>query len=345
MDSALSRVTDSCHQCTSLRNAPRTVDPQSASDPPAVVGTSFAADVLKRSKQLILVLRECVTSYTATCFLDDERRDILRDALIRLCVGLRPLDGPPAVIRTDSAPGFAALRDDSHLSQLRLSIELGHTKNPNKNPVAEKAIRELEDEILRHEPTGGTITPLTLSLVTARLNSRLRSLGLSAREMWTQRDQFTHSQIPLSDADLIFTQHEQRLANHPHSERSKAPSSMIPADADLKVGDLVYLRSDRNKTTARPRYLVASVDGDWCNIRKFVGAQLRKSSYRVKMSQCLKVPVPLPPMSRSPQISEDEEPDSPDTQPDVPPELSSPPDSEVPCIPLHEPPTPPLLSC
>ena len=341
MDSALSRVTDSCHQCTSLRNAPRTVDPQSASDPPAVVGTSFAADVLKRSKQLILVLRECVTSYTATCFLDDERRDTLRDALIRLCVGLRPLDGPPAVIRTDSAPGFAALRDDSHLSQLRLSLELGHTKNPNKNPVAEKAIRELEDEILRHEPTGGTITLLTLSLVTARLNSRLRSRGLSAREMWTQRDQFTHSQIPLSDADLISTQHEQRLANHPHSERSKAPSGMMPADADLKVGDLVYLRSDRNKTTARPRYLVASVDSGWCNIRKFVGAQLRKSSYRVKMSQCLKVPVPLPPMPRSPQISEDEEPDSPDIQPDVPPELSSPPDSEVPCIPLHEPPTTP----
>ena len=66
MDSALQRVTDGFHQCTSLRNAPRTVDPQSTSDPPAVVGTSFAADVIKRSKQLILVLRECVTSYTAS---------------------------------------------------------------------------------------------------------------------------------------------------------------------------------------------------------------------------------------------------------------------------------------
>ena len=198
-----------------------------------------------------------------------------------------------AVIRTDPAPGFASLQDDAQLTRFHLSIEVGHAKKTNKNPVAEKAIRELEDEILRHEPSGGPLTSLTLSLATARLNSRLRSRGLSAREMWTQRDQFTHNQIPLSDADLISTQHEQRLSNHPHSERSKAPSRVLPNDDPLAVGDLVYLRSDRTKSSARPRYLVTSVDGSWCNIRKFIGSQLRKSSYRVKTSQCMRVPVPL----------------------------------------------------
>ena len=345
MDSSITRVTDSCHQCASLRNAPHTVVPQTTSEPPAVVGTSFAADVVKRSKQLILVLRESVTSYTVTCFIEDERRDTLRDALIRLCVELRPLDGPPAVIRTDPAPGFASLQDDAQLTRFHLSIEVGHAKNPNKNPVAEKAIRELEDEILRHEPSGGPLTSLTLSLATARLNSRLRSRGLSAREMWTQRDQFTHNQIPLSDADLISTQHEQRLSNHPHSERSKAPSRVLPNDDPLAVGDLVYLRSDRTKSSARPRYLVTSVDGSWCNIRKFIGSQLRKSSYRVKTSQCMRVPVPLlaPPPR---QMSDEDETDllPPDSCQDIPPELSLPPGPDVPCIPLHEPShTAPLL--
>ena len=60
-------------------------------------------------------------------------------------------------------------------------------------------MRELEDELVCHEPHGDPITPLTLSIVTARLNSRLRSQNLSARELWTQRDQFSNVQIPLSD--------------------------------------------------------------------------------------------------------------------------------------------------
>ena len=63
------------------------------------------------------------------------------------------------------------------------------TKNVDKNPVAEKAIRELEEELLRHDPLGGSVTSLTLSAATALLNSRLRSRGLTAREMLTQRDQ------------------------------------------------------------------------------------------------------------------------------------------------------------
>ena len=34
MDSSITRVTDSCHQCASLRNAPHTVVPQTTSEPP-----------------------------------------------------------------------------------------------------------------------------------------------------------------------------------------------------------------------------------------------------------------------------------------------------------------------
>ena len=122
-----------------------------------MVGISYAADVIKREKQLILVLRECVTSYTASCLIDDERRDTLRDSLVKLCIGLRPLDGPPACfIRTDPAPGFAALVKDALLSTYRLTIELGRVKNVNKNLVAEKAVCELEHELLHQQPTGRT---------------------------------------------------------------------------------------------------------------------------------------------------------------------------------------------
>ncbi|XP_063966698.1 uncharacterized protein LOC135156869 [Lytechinus pictus] len=191
--------------------------------------------------------------------------------------------------------GFSALQHDESLRSQGITLEIGRAKNINKNPVAEKAVRELEDELLRDDPRGGPVTPLALALATARLNSRIRGVGLSARELWTQRDQFTSEQIPLRDMDVITNQHEKRLSNHGPSMESKAPKRLSSMGESLvHVGDLVYLRSDRTKTQARPRYLVCSVDNDWCNIRKFVGSQLRSTSYRVRRSDCLKVPPGIP---------------------------------------------------
>ena len=52
----------------------------------------------------------------------------------------------------------------------RISLEIGNHKNRNKNPVAKRAVQELEDEILRREPNCRSITPLFLAIVTAGLN-------------------------------------------------------------------------------------------------------------------------------------------------------------------------------
>ena len=76
---------------------------------------------------------------------------------------MHPLHGPPAVIRIDPVPGFTALRNYETLKSLRLSLEIGRVKNPNKNPVVEKAILELEEELLKQEPTGGPVSQLVLS--------------------------------------------------------------------------------------------------------------------------------------------------------------------------------------
>ncbi|XP_078384150.1 LOW QUALITY PROTEIN: uncharacterized protein LOC144666624 [Oculina patagonica] len=338
LDKAIERVSLGCHSCAALRHAPHAVIEQSTSDPPAAVGVSFAADILKQSRQLILVLRECVTSYTSTLLVVDEKHGTLRDGLIQLCVGLRPLDGPNAVIRCDPAPAFRALVSDQLLLQHKISLEIGRVKNQNKNPVAEKAIQELEHELLRLQPEGGPVSPRTLSVATANLNSRIRSRGLSAREMWTQRHQFTNSQIPLTNHALIREQHLQRLENHPHSETSKAPRVVFRSSPSISVGDLVYLYCDRNKSKSRDRYLVVLVDREWCNVRNFVGSQLRNVSYRVKKNECYKV---APFSVHTPRYLNDE--DSSDCDPDVvesqplpppapgiPIEISSPPSASVP---------------
>ena len=128
--------------------------------------------------------------------LDDESRDSIRSGLLRLCLELRPLSGSPSVIRVDPAPGFASLCGDEFLRRYGLAVEVGRVKNPNKNPVAEKCIAELGNEVLRICPEVGTITPLSLAVATANLNTHIRNRVLSAHKMWLQRDQFTNAQNP-----------------------------------------------------------------------------------------------------------------------------------------------------
>ena len=84
MNDAISRVTSACHTCASLLSFPPSLVSQSSGDPPEVVGVS--ADVIKCHRQSILVLRECTTSFTASCLIPDERHDTLRDALTRLII-------------------------------------------------------------------------------------------------------------------------------------------------------------------------------------------------------------------------------------------------------------------
>ena len=290
MDSVLELVASRCHVCASLRKIPKSLIPESTSSPPGSVGSNFAADVLSRERQKILLIREYVSSLTRTVILPSEKHEDLRLALVTLIHDIIPMEGPHAIVRTDNAPGFQSLVNDKFLDDHRIHVDLGRVKNKNRNPVAEKAIQELEHEILRVTNTPGPVTPLILSKVTSSLNSRIRTDGLSAREIFFQRDQFTNDQIPLSDRDLIMAKHKRSIDNHHHSELSKSGGASVLPEADVSVGDLVYLYSDRDKNVPRNRYLVTSLDEKWCYLRKFVGETLRANTYKVKRCEVYKVP-------------------------------------------------------
>ena len=146
-------------------------------------------------------------------------------------------------------------------------------------------------ERLRYDPEGGPISALGLSIVVARLNSRHRRTGLSSRELWTQRFQFTHDLLPVFDRDVIIQQHKSRLANHPSSEKCKAKSEVDMSRDSVCVGDLVYLYSDKSKLKARSRYLVVSCEGDCCFVQQFAGSQVRASYHKVKRNKCYCGPV------------------------------------------------------
>ena len=95
------RVCDACHTCASLRKLPKPLIKHNSESPPYRVGVSFAADVLNRYKQAILILRETTTSFTSALIIPDEKSATLRDNLARLCAALRPTSVPHETIRVD----------------------------------------------------------------------------------------------------------------------------------------------------------------------------------------------------------------------------------------------------
>ena len=94
------------------------------------------------------------------------------------------------------------------------------------------------------------MTDVTLALATANMNSCIRSDGLSAREVWTQRDQLTGQQLPIVDCQIILSQHFSHQQNHTPSAKSKACGRTKVPSAAVSVGDLVFLKGDKDKPNA-----------------------------------------------------------------------------------------------
>ena len=267
VDKAIDSVSSACHTCQSLKAIPSHLQPQSSTDPPQAIGVSFAADVCRRYCQLILVLRETVSSYTLTSIVQSEKRDDLRNH-------------GGVTIRADPAPGFCAFVNDKSLLSHGITLEVGRVKNANKNPVAERTVEELGMELLHLSPEGGPTSAVSLALATANMNSRIRRDGLSAHEVWTQRDQLTGEQLPIVDHQLILSQNFSRKLNHLPSAKSKARGRSTPSTAAISVGDLVFLKGDKDKLKARDKYLVTAINENLtCQLRKFTTSQFRSKVY------------------------------------------------------------------
>ena len=294
IDKAISEVTKACHQCASIKDIPQAMIKQSTDHPPSSVGIKYAADVIRRCGQKILTIRESVSSYTLAEIIKDETSKSVAESLVRQCQTLRPSPITNITIRVDPAPAnvslFKNVSNDSMLGKHNITLELGRFLNKNKNAVVDKCIKEIHHELSIIKPEGGPITNSNLSEAIASLNSRYRRTGLSAHEIWTQRDQITGDQLPMSDLNLIIEQNQQRIANHEHSQKSKAHNKPFHPRPNLKVGSLVYLYTDRDKTKARPRYLVTSLSGDWCKLRRFTTTLIGIREYDARIEECYQVP-------------------------------------------------------
>lgn len=310
-DRAISDVSDSCHTCVSLQKMPNTYLEQSTTAP-AFIGSHFGADVLKRANQNILVVRENVSSFTTTKFIANEQANTLKEGLLILCSQLCSYSGPPVCIRVDPAPGWRSLVMSKVLEKLGIQLEMGSEKNKNKNAIADRAISELHAEINRIDPNGGEITEVTLAKAVCNLNDRVRNNALSAREIWTKRDQFTGKQLPIIDEKIVKKKYEDRMKSHKASAKYQARGKTQARYPAVSVGDLVYINSDRSKLQPREKYIVVqpkeeiTIPNTVC-VQKFVGAQIRSRIYPVNAADIIKVPVNLPALPDQASGSEEED--------------------------------------
>jgi hypothetical protein len=293
VDTEIKSNTAACAQCASLKQLPKEVVNFSTSVPPTSPGSFFACDILCRSRQKIMVIRDSFSSFTTAKLIPNEQSDTLRNAILESTAELKPDNG--ACIRVDGATAMQSLVTDSILAKHGLTIEVGRLKNKNKNPIADKAIQELEHELKKAYPNGGPVSSSSLALVVATLNTRVRNRGLSAKEILTQRDHITGEQLNLIDADLSEQQHELRSSNHTTSAHSKAPRGKAASMLHVSPGNLVYLKCDGTKHTVRDRYIVMSLDGEFAIIKKLVGSQFRSREYKVKASEMYLVPCAISP--------------------------------------------------
>ena len=103
----IEEISDNCHQCATVRKLPKVLLDDTTSKPRGIA-TDFAADVIERETQKILVVREKLSQFTRGTIIPNQQKDTLRSALLSMVVDLIPDTG--AEIRVDGATAFQALQ-------------------------------------------------------------------------------------------------------------------------------------------------------------------------------------------------------------------------------------------
>ena len=277
----ISNVVDHCEFCNSIKCVPAEIFDQSLTLSQSAPGCVFFADVLRRCRQKICVVRDVHSSYTTASIIPDETGSSLKTALLMNTAFLR---GPKCVLRIDTATGFQSIRHDTSLQEYGIDLDFGYTKNKNSNCVVDKGIQELEAEFLKIGCSNVPISDVQLHAALDVLNSRVRNRGLSAKEIVFQRDQHSLEQLGFNDKDLAEQQNNIRLQNHPSSAQSKAPGKGKASVTNSAVGSLVFIKDERDKNKVRDRYIIVAVDKGYATVQKLTDKFMSKK-YTVPLNR------------------------------------------------------------
>ena len=238
-DAVITHVCNQCPQCSSIARLPKELEDFTTSEVPVALGSQFACDVLCRAGQRMFLLRDTFSCYTVTRLIPNEQSLAVKAALIETTAELISPSG--CVVRVDGSTALQSLVTDAELKNMGILVDVGRLKNCNKNPIAEKAIQELEQELRKAHPDGRSVMQAELAGITAMLNGRVRNHGLSSKEIVFQRDYHTGEQLNLMNTHLAQSQYQKRISNHEPSACSQAKTKSPITQIGLSVGDLIYI--------------------------------------------------------------------------------------------------------
>ena len=312
----LEEISANCLHCQSMRLLPKVLIP--SQEPTInVFASRFSADVLERASQRVMVVREELTQMICTDIITDQTAVSLKESLIKLVTPFTSDQG--TIVRTDGAAAFSRLANEAQdpddvLHRAGIKIEVGRVTNKNKNSQAENAIKLLEKEILRYQPGLNQISSNDLVLITRQLNLRPNKSGFSPRELLLKRSWTNNSQLNLDDEALASTLKENRTTQNRHQETHLLNKGHQEAKReDVKIGDLVFLRTNPDKHKVRDLFTVVGTDGgDLLSIKKTEG-QFRSNSIKVRYQEIVKVNAP----SNSIEIDQSENDDLDQSEHDV----------------------------
>ena len=258
LDKHLDEIYRACYKCQVLQKMPREMTTQMTRTEVSRPQEYFHADVIKRSCQIILTVKDHFSSLQDAMLLESEQSKDLKKGLIRLTSAMRR---PGTItIGIDNAPGFKALKEDSDLKHLEMNLHFKEDFNNNYNAVVDRGCQELEEELKRISPEAQKITEAELAKAVLNLNTKLRRRGnISAIEIHTARDLFTGENLKLSDQDL---REEQVKARTKSTEKTATPISPI------LTGDTVVVKNSNDKHKARDMFIVTAKDGDKVKAQK-----------------------------------------------------------------------------
>ena len=283
----LEKLYDECSLCNSMKRLPKQENFTTTTNA-AMPGTHFVADVMRRSKQKVLVIRDQFSSYTLAQFIDTENHQDLQNALIKMVTPIRANDS--VIIRTDQATGFQKLKANKSLEDINISLELSDDYSKNGTAVVDKGIQELEREITILHPKESPIDDIILSKALMNLNDRLRRNGnLSAKNILFARDEKLKENLTIDDKILAADQLQARKTT-----KHKEPN--VHDQQCFSIGDSVMLKENPKKHNVRDKFLVTNVHQGKVSMQKITNhlvrngqSQLRSKQYNVTNNKLFRV--------------------------------------------------------
>ena len=261
LDKHLDLLYSNCYKCSVVQKLPKETIPNETKTCVDGPQTHFHADVIKRSSQNILTVKDHFSSFQDAMIINSETAKDLKEGLIMMTSAMRR---PAEIfISVDNSPGFKTLlsNTDDELKKLKITMIKTDEINKNSNAVIDKGCQELEEEIKQLEPEASKLTISTLKQAVLNLNSKLRRRGnISAFEINSSRDQNTGDNLRLDDKSLRQDQIDKRKEKKPE----------VREEEDINVGDTVRVKNKHDKHNANEIFIVTSKKEEAVGVQKLL---------------------------------------------------------------------------